>query len=301
MKIGSHVSNSGDEMLLGAAKETVSYDANCMMVYLGAPQNTIRKPFERMQADAFANYLKEHQLHIDDVIVHAPYILNLAQSDDEKREFAVSFLAQEIEMMNRIGLKTIVIHPGAFITLSAEEGIARIIESLQDLIKRTAHTNITLALETMAGKGSECCFIFDHLQQIITSMQEKRIKICLDTCHTFDSGYDWVNDYELLIKELDGKIGLENIAVIHLNDSKNPCGSKKDRHENIGFGHIGFSTLMKFCYDERFAHIPKILETPYIENNEGKKTYPPYKYEIAMLKAKQFDPNMKVKMVVENQ
>ena len=292
MKIGSHVSNAGDLMLVGAVQEALSYDANCFMIYHGAPQNSYRKPIEQLRIPEYKELLVKHNIKIEDVIIHAPYILNLAQSDEEKRQYAVDFIIREVKMTAAIGAKYIVIHPGSSLSLSLADGLVQIIKSLKEILAATPGLDVVLTLETMAGKGTETCFDFSQLKKIIEEIHSPRIKVCLDTCHTFDSGYDWVNDYEGVIEKLDKTIGIQNIRVIHVNDSQNTLGSRKDRHANIGQGNIGFVTLAKICHDERFAHLPKILETPYLHDESGKKVYPPYKQEIAMLKANVYNENL---------
>lgn len=294
MKIGCHVSNAGKEMLLGSVNEAFNYGANGFMVYLGAPQNSYRKNIEEMRIDDYQKRLKEFAIDPIDVIIHAPYIINLAQGDDEKRQFAIDFMTKEVKTTHAIGAKYIVIHPGAYLDLGLETGLLKIIDSLNQVLDNTKETDVVICLETMAGKGTECCFQYKQIQFILETMKSDRIKVCLDTCHTNDSGYDWVNDYEGVIKQIKETIGLEAIKVIHLNDSKNPLGSKKDRHENIGFGNLGFTTLNKVCHDERFKDIMKILETPYIEG------FPPYKFEIEMLKKGDFNPNLKDEVIAFN-
>lgn len=290
MKIGSHVSNSGSDMLLKAAQEALSYSANGLMIYLGAPQNSYRKPISDFKIKEARELLTKNNVKMTDIIVHAPYITNLAQPDDTKRSFAVDFIAKEILMMDQIGAKILVVHPGADVGQGLERGLEKIILSLQEILSKTPTSQTIIALETMAGKGTECCYKFDHLQTIITTIKSPRIQVCLDTCHIHDAGYDIVNAYEQTIADFNDIIGLNRLAVIHLNDSKNDRGSRKDRHANIGFGKIGFATLVKFAHDERFKKIFKILETPYV--SEGKKEYPPYKHEILMLKQGIFDPDL---------
>lgn len=285
IKLGSHVSNKGDEMLVGSVLEAASYNANCFMVYLGAPQNSYRKSFASFRKDEFDQLLKEHQMNIDDIIVHAPYIINMANPDPEKREFAINFLTSELLLMEQLGFTKIVVHPGN--SLGDEQAINYLKESLIKLLDNTKDTKTMILLETMAGKGTEIGRNFQELAFLLEGLPKERVNVCFDTCHTFDSGYDTVNDYDGVLREFDEVIGLERIKAIHLNDSKNPLGSKKDRHENIGYGYIGFETLLKFVYDERFKEIPKILETPYID---GKA---PYKEEKEMIKMKKFNPKLK--------
>lgn len=293
MKIGSHVSNNGFRMLQGSVEEALSYGANCMMVYLGAPQNTFRKPLRDMRINETLELCRENNISPDDIIVHAPYIVNLAQSDNQKFDFAISFLANELMMTAMIGAKYMVLHPGAHVGMGSDYGISRIAMGINTILSDTINYGTVILIETMAGKGTECGRTFEEVASLISKIHNKsRIGVCLDTCHIHDGGYDIVNNYEEVIKEFDRIIGLEYLKVIHLNDSKNVCGAHKDRHENIGFGHIGFDTLMKFVNDERFKDIPKILETPYIEYNKN-LSFPPYKEEIEMIKKGEFDPNLK--------
>lgn len=296
MIIGSHVSNSGEGMLLDAAREAKSYNANTFMVYMGAPQNTVRKDISRFKIEEMKQFLKQNEMNIHHVIVHAPYILNFAQPDPVKRQFATDFLVQEIEYAFQAGLKTIVIHPGAHVKEGIEIGLKHIASSLKEVLERTEHTDVVIALETMAGKGTEIASKFEEIAYLISSLQHERIGVCLDTCHIHDAGYDIVHDYENVVRSFDEIIGIDKLKVLHINDSKNESGARKDRHENIGFGHIGFATLNKFIWDERFSHLPKILETPYVKT-EDKNAYAPYLHEIQMFQKKTFDPDLLEKIV----
>ena len=297
MKIGCHVGNSGPLMLAGSIKEALSYDANCFMVYLGPPQNTIRKPIESMNATLMAEIAKENNINLDDVIIHAPYIVNLARKDPEKFEFAVRFIATEVSGVHNIGCKYLVLHPGSAVDSERTDALNQVARGINEIIKLTPDARTVIAIETMAGKGNEVGRTFEEIKYIIDQVENKsRVGVCLDTCHVNDGGYDLVNNYENVIKEFDEVIGLEYLKVIHVNDSKNPLASHKDRHENIGFGVLGFETVMKIFNDERFINIPKILETPYVASIDNKNNYPPYKYEISMIKNGVFDPNLKDKI-----
>ncbi len=291
MKIGCHVSNNGEKMLLGAVEEALSYQANCLMIYLGAPQNTFRKPFSEFKTKEAWTLLQEHGMSPKDIIVHAPYIVNLAQSDSEKRAYAVRFITDEVLLADKVGSQYIVIHPGATLESGLEIGLDLIITSFREILVQTKDTSVNLVIETMAGKGTECCFAFAQIDQIIKALASPRIKVCLDTCHISDAGYDLKNNYEAVLGEFKRIIGFDRLAVIHVNDSKNVTGARKDRHENIGFGMIGFETLARICHDSRFASIPKILETPYVKQQD--QEYPPYKYEIEMIRQNKFNPNIK--------
>ena len=301
LKIGCHVGNSGDLMLLGSVKEALSYNANCFMVYLGAPQNTFRKPVSSQRAHEALELATSNGINPSDIIVHAPYIVNLGQSNPDKFDFAIRFLTQEVEQATRCGLKQIVLHPGAHVGMGAEYALRRIACGINQIIENTKYSSVVILLETMAGKGTECGKTFEEIATLISMVEDKkRIGVCLDTCHIHDGGYDIVNDYEGVIKNFDEIIGLKYLGAIHVNDSKNPCGAHKDRHENIGFGYIGFDTLMKFVYDERFSNIPKILETPYVDDPVvAKLSYPPYKQEIDMIRKKEFDKVLKQRVIVE--
>lgn len=300
MKIGSHVGNNGFQMLEGSVKEAISYGANAMMVYLGAPQNTFRKPFSQMRINEALMLCKENNINPDDIIVHAPYIVNLAQSDDQKWEYAVSFLGNELMGTSMIGAKYMVLHPGAHVGMGSNYGIERIAQGINYILSDTINYNSVILLETMAGKGTECGRSFEEIASIISNVHNKeRIGVCLDTCHINDAGYDIVNNYEKVIEDFDRIIGLKYLKVIHLNDSKNPCASHKDRHENIGFGTIGFETILKFVNDPRFKDIPKILETPYISYNKD-ISFPPYKEEIEMIKSGEFNPELKMMVLQKN-
>ena len=284
MKIGSHVGMSGKEMFLGSVKEALSYGADTLMVYTGAPQNTRRKAIEELRVEEGWELMKANGM--DEIVIHAPYIINLANTvKPETYELAVEFLEKEIDRTAAMGSKVLILHPGAHVGAGEEAGIKRIIEGLNTVL--TADTPVNIALETMAGKGSEIGRNFEELAAIYEGVQyNDKLRVCFDTCHVNDAGYDLVNDYEGVLAQFDRVLGLDQIAVIHVNDSLNPLGAHKDRHANIGQGTIGYDTLHRIVHDERFAEVPKILETPWLcAEGETKKTIPPYKQEIAWLKA----------------
>ena len=297
MKIGCHVGNSGPLMLEGSIKEALSYGATCFMVYLGPPQNTIRKPIESMNADKMALIAKENNICLDDVIIHAPYIVNLARKDPEKFDFAVRFIATELSGVHNIGCKYLVLHPGSAVDSERSDALKQVARGINEIIKLTPNACSVIAIETMAGKGNEVGRTFEEIKFIIDNVCDKsRVGVCLDTCHINDGGYDLVNNYEGVISEFDEIIGLEYLKVIQVNDSKNPLASHKDRHENIGFGNLGFETIMKIFNDSRFNNIHKILETPYVASLNNKENFTPYKYEINMIKSGIFDENLKEKI-----
>lgn len=283
IRIGSHVGMNGKEMMLGSAKEAASYGANVFMAYTGAPQNTRRKEISELNIDKAWEYMDEHG--IDEVVIHAPYIINLANTvKPETYELAVEFLAKEIERAQAMRAKSMVLHPGSHVGAGVDAGINKIIEGLNEVL--TSDTKINIALETMAGKGSEIGRNFEELARIYDGVKyNDKLRVCFDTCHVNDSGYDLVNDLSATLVKFDKTIGTDQIAVFHINDSKNELGAGKDRHENIGKGYIGFETLHEIVHLPEFESVPKILETPYIKDeNDSKKSYPPYKEEIAMLR-----------------
>jgi deoxyribonuclease-4 len=286
--LGSHVSLKGDEMYLGSVKEAISYGANAFMVYTGDPQNTRRRPMEEMRIAEALKLMEQNNISPKHVVVHAPYIMNLANSNIEKRNFGIDFLTSEIERTDEMKATQIVFHPGSAVGSSREQAIKWIAEGLNEVISRTKGSKVKIALETMAGKGNEIGKTFEELRDIINLIEDQsRVSVCFDTCHTHDAGYDVKHDFEGVLAEFDRIVGKERISVVHVNDSKNVRGAAKDRHENIGFGEIGFEALVKIIYHEDFKHIPKILETPYVGENA------PYKEEIIMIKENKFNPNLK--------
>jgi len=292
LKIGSHVSMSGKDMLLGSVKEAVSYGANTFMVYTGAPQNTKRKEISELNIDA-AHELMVTQ-NITDFIVHSPYIINLANSiNPDTFELAVNFLSLEIDRTIAMGSKVLVLHPGSHVNAGADVGINQVISGLNEVLD--ANKDCYIALEAMAGKGSEVGRSFEELAKIFDRVKHNnKLRVCFDTCHTHDAGYDIIHDFDGVINQFDKLIGKDQIAVFHINDSKNPCGASKDRHENIGYGYIGFDALSYIVHHPDFEQVPKILETPYIPLPEDpKKSLAPYKYEIEMLQAKKFNDRLK--------
>ena len=288
MKLGSHVGMSGKEMLLGSAKEAVSYGADTFMFYTGAPQNTRRKSISELNIDAAWDYLSQHQ--IEEIIVHAPYIINLGNSvKPETFELAVQFLQLEIERTAACKSQTLILHPGAHVGAGTEAGIAQIIKGLNEVL--TADTPCNIALETMAGKGSEIGRSFEELAQIYDGViHSDKLRVCFDTCHVHDAGYDLTANPDLVLDEFDKTLGKDQIAVFHINDSKNEKGAAKDRHANLGVGQIGFAPLYHIVHHPDFLTIPKILETPwYPDPQNPKKLLPPYRREIAWLRAGRID------------
>ncbi|HHR3451289.1 TPA: deoxyribonuclease IV [Staphylococcus aureus] len=294
MLLGSHVSMSGKKMLEGSAIEAYEYGETTFMIYTGAPQNTRRKSIEDLNITKGHEVMEKYGL--SNIVVHAPYIINIANTTKpETFNLGVDFLQQEIERTQAIGAKDIVLHPGAHVGAGVDAGINKIIEGLNEVL--TNDNNVRIALETMAGKGTEIGRSFEELARIIDGVHNnERLSVCFDTCHTHDAGYNVKEDFDGVLNEFDKIIGVDRIKVVHVNDSKNDRGAQKDRHENIGFGYIGFDALNYIVHHGSFKDIPKILETPYVgEDKKNKK--PPYKLEIEMLKQQQFDPELKNKVM----
>jgi len=280
--IGSHVGFNSKTQLVGSTEEALSYGSTTFMFYTGAPQNTVRSNIDDSLTEKAKQLMKENNIDINKVIVHAPYIINLANT--EKLDFAIDFLKKELKRVESLDVKYMVLHPGSHVGLGREVGLNNIVTGLNEVLKESS---VTILLETMAGKGTELGTSIDEIKYLIDNTKYKdKIGICLDTCHLNDSGYD-MNNFDELLDEFDKKIGLDYIKCIHINDSKNEVSSHKDRHENIGYGTIGFDTLINIIYNKRLESIPKILETPYVEKNA------PYKEEIENIKLKEFKNKVK--------
>lgn len=292
LKIGSHVGMSGKEMFLGSVKEALSYGANTFMVYTGAPQNTRRKEISELNIEAGLALAKENG--ISEFIIHAPYIINLGNTEKtETFSLAVEFLAKEIERSVAMQATTIVLHPGSHVGAGEQAGIAQIVKGLNEVL--TKDMPITVALETMAGKGSELGKSFEELAAIYDGVVlNEKLRVCFDTCHTSDAGYDIIHDFDGVIDKFDRILGKKQIAVFHINDSKNVPGAAKDRHENIGFGEIGFDALNYIVHHKDFTEVPKILESPYVTVSDDvvQKTLPPYLQEIRMLREGRFHADL---------
>lgn len=274
-------------MLLGASEEALSYGANTFMIYTGAPQNTRRKPIEELNIMKGLLHMKENGL--SNIVVHAPYIINLGNTTKpETFELGVNFLQEEIKRTAALEATQIVLHPGAHVGAGVDAGIERIVEGLNEVL--TQDYPVQIALETMAGKGTEIGRTFEELARIIDGVtNNERLSICMDTCHIHDAGYDVVGDFDGVLNEFDKTIGLDRLKVLHINDSKNVRGAAKDRHENIGFGEIGFEAIHYIVHHPQLMHLPKILETPFV-GPDAKNKKAPYLHEIAMLRNSEFQP-----------
>ena len=282
--LGCHVSYKKDSQLLGSLNEALGYGANTFMFYTGAPQNTSRYPInDNLTLEAFKK-MKEIGFDYSKVVVHAPYIVNLANDDEVKFNFAVQFLKDELKRCSQLGIKNVVLHPGSHVGIGIDAGISNIARGLNMVL---GDVDVRILLETMAGKGSEIGSKLEEIKRIIDLVEDKKhIGVCIDTCHLSDAGYD-LRDFDSFLNKFDEVIGIEKIGCVHVNDSKNDLGSHKDIHENIGFGKVGFETLLQIIYNKRLENIPKILETPYVD-----REYPPYKFEIEMIKNKKFDEEL---------
>ncbi len=282
LKLGSHIGFVAPKYFLGSVQEALSFKENAFMFYTGAPQNTKRIPFERFNFEAGKELWESNGFQVSDIIVHCPYIVNPATPDLDKQVFTIDFLVQDIKRLHQMGIKYYVLHPGKYMDSDLITGIKNCAYVINQVIKLTNDTDVVICLETMAGLGTEIAAKFINLADIIHQIKEqKRIGVCIDTCHIWDAGYD-IKDPDNVLKEFDDAVGLKYLKCMHINDSKNKLGCKKDRHQNIGYGEIGFDTLVKWIFHKDTNRVIKVLETPYVN---GKA---PYGIEISMLKSKKF-------------
>ena len=283
MIIGSHV-HFKNKQILDSVNEAVQYNANTFMFYTGAPQNTFRSSIKKEYLEEAKKIMEENNIDINNVICHAPYIINLANNlDEHKYEFSKEFLRKELDRCEELEVKYLVLHPGSSVKIDRQVAIDNIVRAINDLTKED--DKCIILLETMAGKGTEIGCNLSEIAYIVKNVKNK-IGVCLDTCHLNDSGVN-INNFDEYLDKFDKQIGIDKIKCVHVNDSKNEINTHKDRHENFGFGTIGFDALMKVINNPRLKDVPKILETPYIEDK------PPYKFEIEMIKEGKFNPNLK--------
>lgn len=291
--IGCHVSFDKDKQLVKSTEEAISYGANTFMFYTGAPQNTNRSKIVQEKTEEAHQLMREHHIDPNKVIVHAPYIINLANRDN--LDFGIRFLTEELNRCSQLGISYLVFHPGSHVGQGVEQGLQNIIDGLNTVFLND-HSQVKILLESMAGKGSELGKNFQELKTILDGVKDnERLGVCLDTCHLNDAGYK-MDEFDQVLAEFDQIIGIDKIGCIHINDSKNPIGAHKDRHENIGFGTIPFEHLLHIIYHPQLENIPKILETPYVD-----REFPPYREEIVMIKERKFDPELLDKIRKENQ
>lgn len=291
--IGCHVSFDKDKQLVKSTEEAISYGANTFMFYTGAPQNTNRSKISKEKTEEAHQLMRQHHIDPNKVIVHAPYIINLANRDN--LDFGIRFLTEELNRCSQLGISYLVLHPGSHVGQGVEQGLQNIIDGLNTVFLND-HSQVKILLESMAGKGSELGKNFQELKTILDGVKDnERLGVCLDTCHLNDAGYK-MDEFDQVLAEFDQIIGIDKIGCIHINDSKNPIGAHKDRHENIGFGTIPFEHLLHIIYHPQLENIPKILETPYVD-----REFPPYREEIVMIKERKFDPELLDKIRKENQ
>jgi len=281
MKIGSHVGLKAPEYFLGSVNEALSYGSSALMIYTGAPQNTRRKAVNELMIQEGIEKMHEKGLPMENLIIHAPYIINLANTIKEDTfELATMFLKKELQRVKAFSGNIVVLHPGAHVGAGVDVGLDQAIKGLNMVLE--GESGVSIALETMAGKGTEIGRTFEEIAYLINGVENKEcISVCLDTCHIHDAGYD-LSDFDAILDEFDRIVGLHYLSVVHVNDSKNVRGASKDRHENIGYGNIGFDILHGVITNPRISHLVKILETPYVDGN------PPYKTEIEMIKSGTF-------------
>ena len=271
LQIGCHLSSSKGFLHMG--KEAVSIGANTFQFFTRNPRGSKAKEIDPKDVDAYLNFAERHK--IGRIVAHAPYTLNACSADEKVREFARLTFEDDLKRMEYLPGNVYNFHPGSHVGQGMEKGITLIAELLNDLLKPEQQTLVLL--ETMAGKGTEVGSRFEELAAIMDQVELKeKVGVCLDTCHVYDAGYDIVNNLDGVLDEFDRIIGLERLHAIHVNDSKNPFGSHKDRHEKIGEGSLGLDALYRIVHHPKLAHLPFNLETP----NE----LPGYAAEIALLK-----------------
>ena len=271
LQIGCHLSSSKGFLNMG--KEIVKLGGNTFQFFTRNPRGGAAKPIDEKDIEAFKTFAKENNINI--ILAHAPYTLNACSADADVRNFAKQVFADDLKRMEYIPGNMYNFHPGSHVKQGVDTGIEYIAQMLNEVLDKNQHTNVLL--ETMAGKGTEIGRSFEELQMIIEKVElNNKLGICLDTCHIYDAQYNIVDNLNGVIDELDKVIGLDRLCAIHLNDSKNPFASHKDRHELIGKGYIGIDTFNNIVSNEKLRNIPMYLETP--NDMEG------YAKEIAMLK-----------------
>lgn len=270
-KIGCHLSTSKGFLHMG--KEIVSLGGNTFQFFTRNPRGGSAKEIDEKDIEAFLAFSKENG--IDVILAHAPYTLNACSADESTREFAKNTFADDLRRMEYLPNNLYNFHPGSHVKQGVEAGTDFIVSMLNEVLKPEQST--TVLLETMAGKGSEIGRTFEELRTIIDRVElNSHLGVCLDTCHVYDGGYDIVNDLDGVLKQFDEIIGIERLKAVHINDSKNPMGSHKDRHEKIGEGSIGTDAFERIINHPLLCDKPFYLETP--NELEG------YAKEIALLK-----------------
>ena len=257
LRIGCHLSSSKGFLHMG--KEAVQIGANTFQFFTRNPRGSKAKEIDEKDVQAYHKFAEEHG--ISQILAHAPYTLNPCSKDEHTREFALMTMEDDLKRMEYVPGNCYNFHPGSHVGQGAEEGIRLIADTLNQILKKEQHT--TVLLETMAGKGTEVGRSFEEIRAILDKIDLKdHMGVCLDTCHVYDAGYDIVNHLDQVLEEFDAVIGLERLKAIHMNDSKNPFASHKDRHEKIGEGSLGAETFRQMVNHPLLAGIPIYLETP---------------------------------------
>ena len=257
IKIGCHL--SGSKGFAKMAEEALSINADTLQFFSRNPRGSKAKDIDEKDAEKFLKICKEH--NFGKIIAHAPYTLNPCSKDEKVREFALQTMADDLKRLEILGGVFYNFHPGSHVGHGSDEGIRLITETINKAAKKEYST--TILLETMAGKGTEIGRNFEELKKIIDGVEEGiKIGVCMDTCHVFDGGYDIVNNLDGVLAEFDKIIGLEYLKALHLNDSMNPMGSHKDRHQKIGEGYIGIKTFENIVNNKFLKELPMCLETP---------------------------------------
>ncbi len=269
--IGCHLSSS--KGYLHMAREALSLGANTFQFFTRNPRGGNAKAIDLQDAEAFRAFAAEHGF--GQILAHAPYTLNGCSADPAIRDFARRTLADDLQRMEAVPGNLYNFHPGSHVGQGMDTGVAFIADMLNAVLFDGMHT--TVLLETMAGKGSEAGGRFEELRAIIDRVERgENLGVCLDTCHVHDAGYDLAGNLEGVLAEFDRIIGLNRLKALHINDSKNPCGARKDRHAKLGEGHIGLEALLRVVNHPALRHLPMLLETP--------NDLPGYAAEIALLK-----------------
>lgn len=272
LNIGCHLSTTKGYENMG--KEALKIGANTFQYFTRNPRGGKAKDINEKDILALRKLMEEN--NFAKILAHAPYTLNGCSADESTREFASEMMADDLERLKYLPTSLYNFHPGSHVKQGVDVGINYIVEMLNKVLK-PEHTTIVL-LETMAGKGTEVGRTFEEIAEIIRRVElNEKMGVCLDTCHVYDAGYDIVNDLDGVLEEFDRIIGLDRLHAIHLNDSKNPFKSHKDRHEKIGEGEIGFEAIKRIINHPKLRNIPFFLETP--NELDG------YAKEIEMLKA----------------
>ena len=257
LRIGCHLSSSKGFLHMG--KEAVQIGANTFQFFTRNPRGSKAKEIDEKDVQAYHKFAEEHG--ISRILAHAPYTLNPCSKDAHTREFALMTMEDDLKRMEYVPGNCYNFHPGSHVGQGAEEGIRLIADTLNQILKKEQHT--TVLLETMTGKGTEVGRSFEEIRAILDKIDLKdHMGVCLDTCHVYDAGYDIVNHLDQVLEEFDAVIGLECLKAIHMNDSKNPFASHKDRHEKIGEGSLGTENFRQMVNHPLLAGIPIYLETP---------------------------------------